>query len=181
MKDIFHYCQNRSHKKHNFHVHSCNTSRYGNNSLRVLGAHIWNSLPENIKSADSFYEIKNFLKGWYGCKCYLCIGCVISATMSYSLYILKTVKRQFYCIIMRRHFSRTHKKKGSGRAVGLDPFFRDGLCFLFLLAFYFRILILYTTDFNPRMNKNIIIIIIIIIVIIILLGGQRVQTWLTFH
>ena len=62
MKDIFHYCQNKSHKKHNLHVHSRNTSRYGNNSLRVLGAHIWNSLPENIKCTDSVYELKNFLK-----------------------------------------------------------------------------------------------------------------------
>ena len=23
MKDIFHYCQNKSRKKHNLHVHSC--------------------------------------------------------------------------------------------------------------------------------------------------------------
>ena len=73
MKDIFHYCQNKSHKKHNLHVHSRNMSRYGNNSLRVLGAHIWNSLPENIKCTNSAYEIKNFLKGWYGCKRYLSI------------------------------------------------------------------------------------------------------------
>ena len=72
MKDIFHYCQNKSHKKHNLHVHSRNTSRYGS-SLRVLGAHIWNSLLENIKCKDSVYELKNFLKGWYGCKCYLCL------------------------------------------------------------------------------------------------------------
>ena len=66
------------------------------------------------------------------------------------------------------------KEKGSGRALGLDPFFRDGLCFfiiiiiiiiiiilffyLFLLPFYFRILILYTTDFNQRINKDVIII-----------------------
>ena len=73
--------------------------------------------------------------------------------MFYSLYILKTVKRQFYRIIMRRYFSRMYKEKGSGRAVGLDAFFRDGLCFfllfllflffyLLLIAFYFRILIL---------------------------------------
>ena len=35
----------------------------------------------------------------------------------------------------------------------------DFLLVLFiLLAFYFRILILYTTDFNPRININIIII-----------------------
>ena len=74
----------------------------------------------------------------------------------YSLYILKTAKRQFYC----RYFSRMHREKGSGRALGLYPFFRDGLCFfyLFLLAFYFRILILYTTNFNSRINKDIIII-----------------------
>ena len=74
MKDNFHYCQNKRHKKHNLHVHNRNTSRYGNNSLRVLGAHIWNSLPENIKFADSIYELKIFLKEWYGCKYYLCLS-----------------------------------------------------------------------------------------------------------
>ena len=73
MKDIFHYCQNKSRKKHNLHVHSRTTSRYGNNSFRVLGAHIWNSLPENIKSTDSVYELKNSLKEWHGCKCHPCI------------------------------------------------------------------------------------------------------------
>ena len=45
MKDIFHDCQSKSNKKHNLHVNSRNISKYGNNSLRVLGAHIWNSLP----------------------------------------------------------------------------------------------------------------------------------------
>ena len=55
-------CQNKSCKKHNLHVHSRNTSRYGNSSLRILGAHIWNPLQENIKSTDSVYKLKNFLK-----------------------------------------------------------------------------------------------------------------------
>ena len=77
MKDIFHYCQNKSHKKHNLHVHSRNTSRYGNNSLSVLGDHIWNSFSENINCADSVYELKDFLKGWYGCKCIVCILCIV--------------------------------------------------------------------------------------------------------
>ena len=63
MKDIFHYCQNKSHKKHKLHVHSPNTSKDENNRLCVLGAHIWNSLPENMKFTDSIYEFKNFLKG----------------------------------------------------------------------------------------------------------------------
>ena len=40
MKDIFHYCQIKSHKKHDLHVHSRNTSRSGKNSLRVLGANV---------------------------------------------------------------------------------------------------------------------------------------------
>ena len=71
MKDMFHYCQNKNHKKQNFHAHSRNTSRYGKNSLRALGAHIWISLPENIKCTDSVYKLKNFLKGWYGYKFYL--------------------------------------------------------------------------------------------------------------
>ena len=75
---------------------------------------------------------------------------------------------------MRRYFSRMHKEKGSGRALKIDPFFRDGFFFfylfvLFLLAFYFRILISYTTDFDPKVNKDIIIIIIIIVIIIIII------------
>ena len=72
-KDIFHYCQNKSCNKQKLHVHSRNTSRYGNNSLCVLSARIWISLPENIKSTNSVYELKNSLKGWYGCKRYFCI------------------------------------------------------------------------------------------------------------
>ena len=49
--------------------------------------------------------------------------------MFYSSYILKMVKSQFYCIIIRRYFSRMQKEESSGRALGLDPCFRDGLCF----------------------------------------------------
>ena len=63
---------------------------------------------------------------------------------------------------MRRYFIRIHKEKGSGRALGLDPFldtvyvfFSFIFLYLFLLAFYFRTLILYTTNFNPRINKDI--------------------------
>ena len=55
-----------------------------------------------------------------------------------------------------------HKEKGSVRAYGLDPFLlKRFIVFYFLLAFYFRILILYATDSNPRINKYILIIIII--------------------
>ena len=58
---------------------------------------------------------------------------------------------------MRRYFSRIHKEKGSARALGPNPLFRKGLYFLFFTCiFYFRILILYTTDSNPIINKDII-------------------------
>ena len=42
------------------------------------------------------------------------------------------------------------------------------MIFSFLFACYFRILIFYTTDLNPRINKGIIIIIIIIAVAIVI-------------
>ena len=49
--------------------------------------------------------------------------------------------------------------------------FLETVCvfYFFLLAFYFKILILYTADINPRINKDIIIIIAIIIIIIIMI------------
>ena len=52
--------------------------------------------------------------------------------------MLKSVKRQLYRVIMCRHFSRMHKDKDSGRALGLDPFFRNGfmLFLLFFTCFY---------------------------------------------
>ena len=54
-----------------------------------------------------------------------------------------------------------HKEKGVvGGLSDLIRFFRNGLYFLFFTCiFIFRILILYTTDFNLRINKDIIIII----------------------
>ena len=61
---------------------------------------------------------------------------VISATMPYSLYIVKTVKRQIYCIIMRRYFSRVHKEKGSERALRLDSVLETVYTFHFLFAFF---------------------------------------------
>ena len=61
-------------------------------------------------------------------------------------------------MIMHRYFGTIHKEKGSGRVLRLDPFFRGGLFFVFFcFAFYFTILILYTTGFNPRTNTDIII------------------------
>ena len=51
-----------------------NSVTFGSNSLRCLGPHIWNSLPENIKEITSFEKFKESINNWYGpsCKCSLC-------------------------------------------------------------------------------------------------------------
>ena len=38
MKDVFHYSQNVTHKKHNLYIHTQNTTKFGNKSLRAFGA-----------------------------------------------------------------------------------------------------------------------------------------------
>ena len=74
MKDTFHYSPNLTHKKHNLYIHTQNTTRFGNKSLRAFGANIWNTLPEHIKSTTSLLEFKKFIKTWPGskCKCGIC-------------------------------------------------------------------------------------------------------------
>ena len=51
-----------------------NTTKYGHHSFTVLGPHIWNSLPEEIKQLPSLNTFKNYIKSWCGqkSKCYLC-------------------------------------------------------------------------------------------------------------
>ena len=46
---------------------------------------------------------------------------------------------------------------GLSDLIGFSETVYVGFLYLFLLAFYFRILILYTTDFNPKINKGIIL------------------------
>ena len=40
MKDIFHYSPNVTCKKHNLYIHTQNTTKFGNKSLRAFGANI---------------------------------------------------------------------------------------------------------------------------------------------
>ena len=74
MKNIFHLSPYETHKKYDLYVHPRNTTKYGNQSLKVFGAHVWNSLPEKIKRLTSMNAFKNFIKSWFGpkCKCSLC-------------------------------------------------------------------------------------------------------------
>ena len=56
MKDVFHNSPNVTHKKHDLYIHTQNTTKFGNKSLRAFGANIWNILPEYIKSTTSLLE-----------------------------------------------------------------------------------------------------------------------------
>ena len=51
-----------------------NQVTFGSNSLRSLGPHVWNGLPNDKKSAENLNILKNMLKKWEGpnCKCSLC-------------------------------------------------------------------------------------------------------------
>ena len=62
MKDIFNYSPNVTYKKHNLYIHTQNTTKFGNKSLRSFGVNIWNTLPEYIKSTTSLLEFKKFIK-----------------------------------------------------------------------------------------------------------------------
>ena len=74
MEEIFHYSPFLTHKKRNLQVHTRKTSKYGDKCLKNLGAHMWNSLPVNMKYETSLQNFKISIKNWLGpsCKCYLC-------------------------------------------------------------------------------------------------------------
>ena len=46
-----------------------NQVTYGSNCLRALAPKVWNSLPNDIKSADNFAAFKRLIKEWEGIKC----------------------------------------------------------------------------------------------------------------
>ena len=77
--------------------------------------------------------------------------------MFYSLYILKTVKRQFQGLSDLVRFLETVYAFILFVVVVVCFFFWGEGGYFFLLGFNFRNLILYTTNFNPTINKDIIV------------------------
>ena len=75
MREIFYFSPYKTHRKYDIFVQNRNTSKYGDKSLRALGPHVWNSLPESIKSTNSISAFKNYIKTWFGpkCKCKMCL------------------------------------------------------------------------------------------------------------
>ena len=47
---------------------------YGKNTFKYYGAHIWNVLPNNIKTCTDIVKFKSLLKTWEGPKCQ-CVMC----------------------------------------------------------------------------------------------------------
>ena len=50
MKNIFNISPHYSLRKHSTFVGPRKTANYGDKSLKALGPHIWNSLPDEIKA-----------------------------------------------------------------------------------------------------------------------------------
>ena len=50
------------------------TTTYGLRSFQYYGAHVWNMLPINIKTAHSLHEFKSLIRSWPGptCSCHIC-------------------------------------------------------------------------------------------------------------
>ena len=50
------------------------TTTYGLRSFQYYGAHVWNMLPINIKTAHSLHEFKSLIRSWTGptCSCHIC-------------------------------------------------------------------------------------------------------------
>lgn len=55
-------------------IPSVNTTRYGLRSFRSEAARVWNSLPNELRVAESYPQFRRLIRGWdsLGCKCPLC-------------------------------------------------------------------------------------------------------------
>ncbi len=51
------------------HLPRFNKITYGNNTFKCHASHIWNYLPESIKTCTSIDVLKSLLKTWEGPKC----------------------------------------------------------------------------------------------------------------
>ena len=51
-----------------------NTTKYGKQSFRYFGSHLWNNLPIHIKQSNDVNSFKRLIKTWSGpsCKCNYC-------------------------------------------------------------------------------------------------------------
>ena len=53
-EEIFHSTRLLTHRPNNIQVNDQKTAKYGDKSLKTLGPHMWNSLPEHMKAEINF-------------------------------------------------------------------------------------------------------------------------------
>ena len=68
MKNLFAKREVSKRRKNNLEIPNRNTVRFGDKSIRSLGPHTWNGLPEEIKNETSYDKFKEYLNTWYGPK-----------------------------------------------------------------------------------------------------------------
>ena len=64
MKNSFNKRSNTTEEKNDLIIHTRNSVTFASNSLRLLGPHIWNTLPENIKEITCFEKFKEPINNW---------------------------------------------------------------------------------------------------------------------
>ena len=69
MNEIFSKTTNLTHRPIDINFNQNNTTKYGSNSLRSLGLHIWKYLPSEIKKETDYKKYKNYMNDWFGLKC----------------------------------------------------------------------------------------------------------------
>ena len=79
MKEIYSKTTNLTHRPLDITFNQNNTTKYGNNSLRSLRPHIWNSLPSEIKKETEYEKFKNYMNDWFGFKCKCKMGSFLNA------------------------------------------------------------------------------------------------------
>ena len=81
MKNLFAKREVSKRRKNNLKIPNRNTVKYVDKSIRSLGPHIWNGLPEKFKNETSYDKFKKYLNTCYGpkCTCSLCSFTEINA------------------------------------------------------------------------------------------------------
>ena len=111
MEHVFDRTKRLTHGPNNIQVNVHKTAKYGDKSLRILGPHIWNSLPEHMKAAFNFIKFREYIKKWF--ENIICVSILTNKyvnqmiTTSDLIRILKTVSKfllYLFCLISKYNF-----------------------------------------------------------------------------
>ena len=69
MNEICHKTVFSKDSPHNLEVNENHTTKHGNKSLRYLGPHIRNFLPNQINKETDSNKFKKFMNDWFGMNC----------------------------------------------------------------------------------------------------------------